>query len=649
MTGKKKRRSHTMAISVILPMVSLTLLNLILIFVLMYGGGVFDTLRTNSLDLLREHTQNKQLPLQQQMTGRWSALDNAAIKAMDHIERTLKDRGATPDDMANDAALNAALVQACAGDLLLDLRSIGTTGIYIVLDGIGVVGQEGTYAGVYLRDTDPDTIAGDNADVLMERGLPPVARAMGISLDSFWRAAFSFDEGEGGYFFRPMVAARQGSSRNARDYGCWSGPVQLDERDATGVIMYSMPLMDESGRVLGVIGAELTNTYLCSVINSGEYGRDRPDSFVLARSMDGVHYECVAAVGQTFRQHFGSENGLRLTLDQWENDDVAQLDGTRTGESVYAAVYPMRLYNHHTPFEHETWAVIGLRTSESIFSFSQRFFRLLLMAAVSALILGCGVALVTGFGITQKITELVRRLRSHPDDQALVLPPTGVQEIDILTDEVMRQNRKALGQSLRLSSVLSMTGTTIGMYEIRRDGQMSYCSRGVYEMFGVESPEQTATTAEVCSELLEKNLTDEVDAGVYRVQSARGPRYLRHRSVQLGASEIGTLMDVTVEMENRYRVERERDYDVLTGLLNRRAIARIASELFKRDKESLGTAAIMMMDLDNLKYINDTYGHDWGDSYIRCFAEALSDAFRGEHTLCARRSGDEFVMVMYGW
>uniref|UniRef100_UPI004025E14E EAL domain-containing protein n=1 Tax=Faecalibacterium sp. TaxID=1971605 RepID=UPI004025E14E len=55
-----------------------------------------------------------------------------------------------------------------------------------------------------------------------------------------------------------------------------------------------------------------------------------------------------------------------------------------------------------------------------------------------------------------------------------------------------------------------------------------------------------------------------------------------------------------------------------------------------------------MMDLDNLKHINDTYGHDWGDQYIRqtgqCFA-----ANTPKGTVCSRLSGDEFLLLFYGY
>ena len=101
------------------------------------------------------------------------------------------------------------------------------------------------------------------------------------------------------------------------------------------------------------------------------------------------------------------------------------------------------------------------------------------------------------------------------------------------------------------------------------------------------------------------------------------------------------------EALERRRIEHERDYDILTGLYNRQAFRRACEELFACP-EKLGHAALVMTDLDNLKQINDTYGHDWGDQYLRQTGRCLAQSVpRG--TLCARLSGDEFLLFFYGY
>ena len=84
----------------------------------------------------------------------------------------------------------------------------------------------------------------------------------------------------------------------------------------------------------------------------------------------------------------------------------------------------------------------------------------------------------------------------------------------------------------------------------------------------------------------------------------------------------------------RRRIEHERDYDILTGLYNRQAFQRVCESLFAKP-ETLGHAALLMTDLDNLKTINDTYGHDWGDQYLRQTGRCLA-ASTPPGTLAAR-------------
>ena len=73
----------------------------------------------------------------------------------------------------------------------------------------------------------------------------------------------------------------------------------------------------------------------------------------------------------------------------------------------------------------------------------------------------------------------------------------------------------------------------------------------------------------------------------------------------------------------------------------------MCTELFAAP-ERMGVAALMMMDLDNLKHINDTYGHDWGDQYIRRTGQCLRDNTPAG-TGCARLSGDEFLVLFHGY
>ncbi len=85
--------------------------------------------------------------------------------------------------------------------------------------------------------------------------------------------------------------------------------------------------------------------------------------------------------------------------------------------------------------------------------------------------------------------------------------------------------------------------------------------------------------------------------------------------------------------------------DDLTRLYNRKYFVRRLGEEFKRAKRYNGSLSCMMIDLDNFKRINDTYGHQAGDKVLKDIAEVLKDGVR-ETDMIARYGGEEFSVIL---
>lgn len=110
-------------------------------------------------------------------------------------------------------------------------------------------------------------------------------------------------------------------------------------------------------------------------------------------------------------------------------------------------------------------------------------------------------------------------------------------------------------------------------------------------------------------------------------------------------SELLILIDVTAEIREKERLAEERDRDALTGLYNRRAFRYYVTPMVAENVHG-GHGAFVMIDLDNLKKVNDIYGHISGDRYICTMADILAEA-PTEGQIAARLGGDEFVLVLY--
>src|SRR5262249_31317514 len=85
--------------------------------------------------------------------------------------------------------------------------------------------------------------------------------------------------------------------------------------------------------------------------------------------------------------------------------------------------------------------------------------------------------------------------------------------------------------------------------------------------------------------------------------------------------------------------------DPLTGLANRRAMFIHLTRELARTERTGGELALIVMDLDHFKSINDTYGHDVGDRALREMAGTLQATLR-PYDLCVRYAGDEFIIVL---
>uniref|UniRef100_B8DKT4 diguanylate cyclase n=2 Tax=Nitratidesulfovibrio vulgaris TaxID=881 RepID=B8DKT4_NITV9 len=91
----------------------------------------------------------------------------------------------------------------------------------------------------------------------------------------------------------------------------------------------------------------------------------------------------------------------------------------------------------------------------------------------------------------------------------------------------------------------------------------------------------------------------------------------------------------------------QRDHDPLTGLMNRRAFLRQVELELQRVHRGGAELCLAMLDLDDFKRVNDTWGHACGDLVLRRMADLLRDATRA-YDVAARIGGEEFVLLLPG-
>jgi len=134
---------------------------------------------------------------------------------------------------------------------------------------------------------------------------------------------------------------------------------------------------------------------------------------------------------------------------------------------------------------------------------------------------------------------------------------------------------------------------------------------------------------------------------VCRIQGAGRDRGVRDVALTLSRAHGGQLAvvvarDVTEQLSRERRMRFEATHDELTGLHNRAHLRREIAALRRR---GVGPVSVIILDVDGLKRVNDTRGHDAGDRLLTRLAATLRGAFRERDTI-VRLGGDEFAVLM---
>jgi diguanylate cyclase (GGDEF)-like protein/PAS domain S-box-containing protein len=108
---------------------------------------------------------------------------------------------------------------------------------------------------------------------------------------------------------------------------------------------------------------------------------------------------------------------------------------------------------------------------------------------------------------------------------------------------------------------------------------------------------------------------------------------------------VGILHDVTNEHRSHAELQHRVHHDALTGLANRHLLQERFEQARAHAQRSSGSIAVVVLDMNGFKSINDRFGHPAGDDLLRCVAGRLEATVRAEDAV-ARLGGDEFVLLL---
>lgn len=263
-----------------------------------------------------------------------------------------------------------------------------------------------------------------------------------------------------------------------------------------------------------------------------------------------------------------------------------------------------------------------------------------------------------------------RRKDASLYEEEMTITPVRAQDGEISHFVAIKQDittRKAIAEALLHAQEkyrAMVEDAVVGIFQATPDGRIISANPALAAMYGYESPKQliaeisnVATQLFVnpnqmqeISRLLEKNgVAHNVEVEICRKDGTKAWFLINLRAVRGPDGKVvrreGTVQDITERKTAEEQVQFLAYYDALTGLPNRtlfqdRLAKALASARRRREK-----VALLFLDLDNFKTINDSLGHSVGDLLLKEVAERLKQGSRDQDTV-ARLGGDEFVVVL---
>ena len=639
-------KSHPIFLRILVSLMILVTVELSIFSAVVVSTNVIGQASDSSRRIIEDELDTRATFIESTMLNTWANVGPYMDEVNALVQDELADGTITYDELGTSCERTDALLADAANVLLRMLRTNRVNGVYLVLCTQDLADANGGAAtrdvpGVCFLDQDPLSSYGEkNDDVLIERSPASVVACTGISTAASWSTQFHISAADGAssdYIREPYAKGREhGADAEWIDLGYWGASQRL-EGDDRPMVTYSVPLLLPDGTAYGVLGVSLTQEYVESLMPADELADDGSGSYFMGQ---------------------GDAAGDGPTEVYFATGDAGWTDATDVADGAapsgrFVSMRALDVYGANAPYGDTSWVLGCAVPTSTVKARADQIYDAFRTVAVSLLVVGVVGGLVVSYLIQRPVSKLREQLASMDGTSAIALNPTGIAEIDALSGEIERLNREVAVNAERFSKTIRMASEGLGSFQLDEATGVVTVSDGFFEVFGSDrKPDAGVMTVREFDEFLDglSRRAIEVESGeedIYEIPHGAKSRYVRLRIAREGQVRFGLAEDVTQTVLRNRMLVYERDHDALTGLYNRRAFHGRMSQLLDNQERSFTHAALLMMDLDNLKLVNDTYGHAAGDAYIRAAARTIASVATGS-ALCARISGDEFNVFFFG-
>lgn len=631
----KKERSISSLLTIAIFFCCIFQAGLLTLFLLL--GGLLRDTKSQAYSSLHEKMCTRLNYVENQMEYHWknnaeimnSRLSNELTSLLQKSDGTL-----SPEDAQN-------YLNGLVPTLITSMRTAEVNGAFVILK------KEEAHAGyntVYLHDEAPNINTNSDKDIVLLVGPDSVSQVNYLEKDSLWQYKLFLSEDNRDFFDYPVQSAHLSGKTEVSGY--WSFPFRI-LKNGDPMITYTLPLMDKTGNVWGISGIAVSVPYFTDLL---------PDTEIDARDSLGysIAYKdengdiCPAIIGSVRQEQFITAfQPVKLSLLD-DSNSIYTLDNSKDGPKVMASVKKIQLYPSESPYHDREWYIMGLVKENNLLS----LYRKIQMILIYSFVISLFVAAINGFVLSNYFTRPIRRLARQIRDSDLAkhqgFQKSPYREINDMTAAIQHAGQVYLESTSRFLHIINSINLPLGIFFYSHDGERGYVSDYLMHLLfplatdGYPQKDIIKRFPAILDDIMSHPVEGEAD--VYRVETP-AKYYVLVKCFKNEQDILGIIEDVTASIQEKEKIRMERDFDFLTSLYSRFYFEKTVKGLIL--KNDLRTAALIMVDVDNFKLINDTHGHICGDFYLKVLADYLRHIF-SENCITGRRSGDEFLVFMYG-
>ncbi len=654
---------------IFIPMICLAFLQILIFAFILITSGEFSYLKKFSYNALSEKTENRKNYIESSLNQVMANTIDTSKEVKTIVSDILENEKKEASCIATDKDLDKKIITESAECLIDLIRKGSVNDAFILLDSEGLYDTDGKskIAGIYIRDMDVnENYMSDNQDLYLEMGSYDIAHDFGLTLDFEWSLhADATDEDAFHFFYETIDIGRNFREYSEERLGHWTALSKIS-RSAQKSFKYTIPLIADDGTVYGIIGVGLLEKTVQQYIPANDFMNESACYIMAVDNDDNGIYNTILHSGPAYAELVKNED----KISQGKEREYNVYDfKTSTKKDCIGVIQDINLYKKGSPFKYQRWVLISIADKEKLLEMYLTLIRIFVISLCCTLVVSIILAIVIGRLINAPVKKMIQVMDDNNEtNEPVRFMSSGIIEFDELAMSVVGLQERIMENASRLSKIIGMTDSGIGvfMYEIAKDTM--FVGASFLKMFEIDTDRQgdinipikefwklmepIDEAGVIAHSILFKenfegdNTSDRINISYVNKKNGE-TRWVRFNMYRDVSSVIGIAQDITNTVIEKKRIEYERDYDLTTGLMNRRAFYYKTGKLFA-EWDKLKVAAFFMFDLDNLKYVNDTYGHDFGDDYIRTAAGVLR-SFESEQSIVARLSGDEFIMLFYGY